>query len=83
MLTSKDVKSTFTALDIFKILRKPIAAKDSVFDRQGNMPSECHIISWVLPLSYITSKTHATLTDKGYHSVKLMNKLVQIYWPVA
>lgn len=38
--------------------------KDFVFDRQGNMTSECHIISWVLApaLSYITHPTHADIT---------------------
>jgi hypothetical protein len=40
--------------------------KDFVFDRQGNMTSECHIISWVLApaLSYITHKTHADISGK-------------------
>lgn len=38
--------------------------KDFVFDRQGNMISECHIIPWVQApaLSYITYKTHADIT---------------------
>ena len=40
--------------------------KDFVFDRQGNMTSECHIIPWVQAplLSYITYKTHADVTGK-------------------
>ena len=40
--------------------------KDFVFDRQGNMTSECHIIPWVQAplLSYITYKTHADITGK-------------------
>ncbi len=40
--------------------------KDFVFDRQGNMTSECHIIPWVLApaLSYITHKTHGEITGK-------------------
>ena len=40
--------------------------KDFVFDRQGNMVSECHIIPWVQAptLSYITYKTHADITGK-------------------
>lgn len=40
--------------------------KDFVFDRQGNMASECHIISWVQApaLSYITYKTHTDITGK-------------------
>ncbi len=40
--------------------------KDFVFDRQGNMASECHIIPWVQAplLSYITYKTHADITGK-------------------
>ena len=38
--------------------------KDFIFDRKGNMTSECHIISWVHApmLSYITYKTHADIT---------------------
>jgi len=38
--------------------------KDFVFDRKGNMTSECHNISWVQApmLSYITYKTHADIT---------------------
>ncbi len=38
--------------------------KDFVFDRQGNMTSECHIISWVMApaLSYITHQTHADIS---------------------
>jgi hypothetical protein len=40
--------------------------KDFVFDRAGNMTSECHIIPWVQApmLSYITYKTHAEITGK-------------------
>jgi len=40
--------------------------KDFVFDGQGNMISECHIIPWVQApaLSYITYKTHADITGK-------------------
>ncbi len=40
--------------------------KDFVFDRQGNMTSECHIIPWVQApaLSYITHETHADITGK-------------------
>jgi len=40
--------------------------KDFVFDRQGNMTSECHIIPWVQApaLSYITHKTHADISGK-------------------
>ncbi len=40
--------------------------KDFIFDQQGNMTSDCHIISWVLApaLSYITYKTHADITGK-------------------
>jgi hypothetical protein len=40
--------------------------KDFIFDRQGNMTSECHIIPWVQAplLSYITYKTHADITGK-------------------
>jgi hypothetical protein len=40
--------------------------KDFVFDRQGNMTSECHIIPWVQAplLSYITYKTHVDITGK-------------------
>jgi len=40
--------------------------KDFVFDQQGNMASECHIIPWVQAplLSYITYKTHADITGK-------------------
>lgn len=40
--------------------------KDFVFDRQGNMTSECHIIPWVQApmLSYITYRTHADSTGK-------------------
>jgi hypothetical protein len=40
--------------------------KDFVFDRQGNMTSECHIIPWVQAplLSYITYKTHGDITGK-------------------
>jgi hypothetical protein len=40
--------------------------KDFVFDRQGGMESECHIIPWVQAplLSYITYKTHADITGK-------------------
>ncbi len=46
--------------------------KDFVFDRKGNMTSECHVISWVQApmLSYITYKTHADITGTGYHSGK-------------
>jgi len=38
--------------------------KDFIFDHQGNMDSECHIIPWVQApiLSYITYKTHADIT---------------------
>jgi hypothetical protein len=38
--------------------------KDFIFDRRGNMTSECHNISWVQApiLSYITYKTHADIT---------------------
>jgi hypothetical protein len=38
--------------------------KDFIFDRRGNMDSECHVIPWVqLPLlSYITYGTHADIT---------------------
>ena len=40
--------------------------KDFIFDRQGNMTSECHVIPWVQApaLSYITHKTHADITGK-------------------
>jgi len=40
--------------------------KDFIFDRQGNMISECHVISWVQApaLSYITYKTHSEITGK-------------------
>ncbi|MEN8134836.1 MAG: DUF3786 domain-containing protein [Thermodesulfobacteriota bacterium] len=40
--------------------------KDFVFDRQGHMTSECHIISWVLApaLSYITHGTHAEISGQ-------------------
>ena len=40
--------------------------KDFIFDRRGNMTSECHIISWVQApmLSYITYKTHADITGR-------------------
>lgn len=40
--------------------------KNFVFDRQGNMASECHIIPWVQApcLSYITHRTHADITGK-------------------
>jgi hypothetical protein len=40
--------------------------KDFIFDRKGNMTSECHIISWVQApmLSYITYKTHAEITGR-------------------
>jgi hypothetical protein len=40
--------------------------KDFVFDRQGNMRSECHVIPWVQApmLSYITYKTHTDITGK-------------------
>jgi hypothetical protein len=38
--------------------------KDFIFDHQGNMDSECHIIPWVQAplLSYITYGTHADIT---------------------
>jgi hypothetical protein len=38
--------------------------KDFIFDHQGNMDSECHIIPWVQApiLSCITNKTHADIT---------------------
>ena len=38
--------------------------KDFIFDHQGKMDSECHIIPWVQApiLSYITHKTHADIT---------------------
>ena len=40
--------------------------KDFVFDQEGNMVSECHIIPWVQAplLSYITYKTHGDITGK-------------------
>ena len=40
--------------------------KDFIFDRKGNMTSECHIISWVQApmLSYITYKTHAEIIGR-------------------
>jgi len=40
--------------------------RDFIFDHQGNMISECHIIPWVQAplLSYITYKTHADITGK-------------------
>lgn len=40
--------------------------KDFIFDRKGNMTSECHIIPWVQApaLSYITYKTHVDITGK-------------------
>jgi len=40
--------------------------KDFVFDRQGNMVSECHVIPWVQAplLSYITYKTHGDISGK-------------------
>ncbi|MFC1837537.1 DUF3786 domain-containing protein [Thermodesulfobacteriota bacterium] len=40
--------------------------KDFIFDRQGNMSSECHVIPWVQApmLSYITYRTHADITGK-------------------
>ena len=40
--------------------------KDFVFDHQGTMVSECHIIPWVQAplLSYITHRTHADITGK-------------------
>ena len=65
-LTGNVIKSACTALNLVKILRKSIAAEDSIFDRHGNMTSECHI-SLVLPLSYITGKTHADTSENIYH----------------
>jgi len=40
--------------------------RDFIFDHQGNMTSECHIIPWVQAplLSYITYKSHAEITGK-------------------
>lgn len=40
--------------------------KDFVFDSQGNMTSECHVIPWVkVPLlSCITNKTHGDVTGR-------------------